>query len=344
MSSESSLFAEEFCLRRISELGDPLERVSSVVDFEMFRPMLDEGLGRGDGSKGGRPAYDCVMMFKIQLLQLWNGLSDDAAERQITDRFSFRRFLGLTWEDRVPDAKTIWKFRETLTAAGVIDRVFDAFDRRLDELGIVNRKGSIVDSTFTDAPGRRNRKGEDESIKNGETPAAWKDDSPARIRQKDVDARWTKKDDEVHYGYKSHVKVDAKSKIVIAEVTGPANEHDVTRFDELLDERDEIVYADSGYVGADRHAAIRDRLPNVSLDVCERANRNRPLKRDQTRQNKRRAGIRSRVEHVFGHMVTSMHGKRVRSIGLERAKATNKLRCLAYNVQRFEAIMRLGLA
>jgi IS5 family transposase len=261
MSTHSELFAQEFCLRRISDLGDPLERVSSVVDFEEFRPILVAGLAYGDGSKGGRPPYDPVMMFKILPLQQWNNLSDDRAEYLITDRLSFRRFLGLELEDRVPDAKTIWAFRERLAKAGAVDRLFEAFCRRLEELGVVNRKGSPVDSTFTDAPRQRNRKEEDEAIKKGETPDGWKDESPARIRQKDVDARWAKKDDEVHFGYKSHVKVDAASKIVVSEVTGPANEHDVTRFDELLDEKDEVVYADSGYVGAERHAEIKKRLP-----------------------------------------------------------------------------------
>ena len=104
----------------LSAAGDPLERLDSVVDFELFRAELDAALERSDRVKGGRPPYDAVMMFKILVLQTLYTLSDDQTEYQLKDRLSFMRFAGLALEDRVPDAKTIWLYREQLTRAGAI--------------------------------------------------------------------------------------------------------------------------------------------------------------------------------------------------------------------------------
>lgn len=82
-------------LKRLSDIGDELEVYSGVIDFEMFRSDLEAAVNYSDGSKGGRPPYDVVMMFKILIIQAQNNLSDDRAEFLITDRLSFMRFLGL---------------------------------------------------------------------------------------------------------------------------------------------------------------------------------------------------------------------------------------------------------
>ena len=118
MAAQPGLFNVGERLQRLSDIGDQLEAYAAVVDFELFRPDLETALGYSDGSKGGRPAYDPVLMFKILVIQAQNGLSDDKTEFLINDRLSFMRFLGLGLSDRVPDAKTIWVFRERLTRAG----------------------------------------------------------------------------------------------------------------------------------------------------------------------------------------------------------------------------------
>ncbi len=110
-------------------------RLKEVIDFELFRPALAKALRRCDGSKGGRPPYDAVLMFKVLILQTLYTLSDDATEFQIRDRLSFMRFLGLKLQDAVPDAKTIWLFREQLTKAGAIDELFASFDTHLKAQG-----------------------------------------------------------------------------------------------------------------------------------------------------------------------------------------------------------------
>lgn len=197
-----NLFAEETQLERLSKLGDSLERLK-VIDFESFRPILTEGMKKERKSSAGRHPFDNVMMFKVLVLQRLFNLSDDQTEYQITDRISFQRFLGLSLGEKVPDAKTIWLFRNTLTTLEIIDKLFSQFNQMLDAQGIITYTGTIVDATFVDAPRQRNSRDENEQIKNNEIPEEWKK-NPHKMSQKDTDARWTKKRDETHYGYKDH--------------------------------------------------------------------------------------------------------------------------------------------
>ncbi len=162
------------------------------MPWEVFRKPLAKVLKRSDGARGGRPAYDPVMMFKIMVLQALYGLSDDQAEFQIQDRLSFMRFLGLGLGDRVPDAKTIWLFREHLTQACAVENLFARFDKHLAKAGYLAMGGQIVDATIVAAPKQRNTDAEKADIKAGKVPDAWKE-KPAKLRQKDRDARWTVK-------------------------------------------------------------------------------------------------------------------------------------------------------
>lgn len=244
------LFEKAACLDKLTRLGDPLERLDKVIPWEMFRPTLSAALNRTVSPKGGRPPYDVILMFKIIILQRFYGLSDDQTEYQVNDRMSFKRFLGITLGGTVPDAKTIWHFREQLVKAKAIDECFNHFGQMLEDQGIITHKGSIVDATFVDAPKQRNSREDNAKIKNGEVPEEWKEpQNKNKLAQKDTDARWTKKNNETHYGYKNHVKVDADSKMITGSVTTPANVHDSQPLPELIDEKDRVLYADSAYSG-----------------------------------------------------------------------------------------------
>ena len=190
MARQPGLFDVDERLKRLSDIGDQLEAFSMVVDFEIFRPELDAALSYSDGAKGGRPPFDPVMMFKILVVQAQNGLSDDRAEFLINDRLSFMRFLGLGLTDKVPDAKTIWAFRERLTQAGAIGALFLRFEGAIREAGYIPMSGQIVDASLVAAPKQRNSAAEKAEIKAGRIPEDWQD-KPAKLRQKDRDARWT---------------------------------------------------------------------------------------------------------------------------------------------------------
>ena len=281
-----NLFAEETQLQRLSELGDSLEKLN-VIDFESFRPLLEKVNCKERKSKAGRPSYDVVMMFKILVLQRLFNLSDDQTEYQITDRMSFQRFIGLSLGERVPDAKTIWLFKDTITQKEIIEPLFNQFTAQLESQGIITHTGTIVDATFVDAPRQRNTREENNQIKNGEIPKEWEKNTH-KLAQKDTDARWTKKNDETHYGYKNHVKVDADSKIITDYATTSANIHDSNEFSEFLGEADKVIYADSAYVGKEIPKHVENR-------ICEKGYRGKPLTDEQKESNRRKSKIRAQV-------------------------------------------------
>ena len=237
-------------------------------------------------------------MFKILILQRIYNLSDDQAEFRINDRRSFMRFLGLNLEDRVPDAKTIWLFRDNLVKADVMRELFATFSRQLDAAHLITRTGTIVDTTFVDAPRQRNTREENTRIKAGEIPEEWETEENAhKLRQKDTDARWTKKGNETHYGYKGHVKADAESKrITDCTVTG-ANVHDSQALLKLVDGTDKVLYADSAYSGTELQAKLPE---TVEARIHEKGYRNHPLTEAQKESNRKKSKIRVRIEHIFG--------------------------------------------
>jgi IS5 family transposase len=313
--------------------------VAKAINFEVFRPLLDTVFQKEQATPGGRPPWDYVLMFKILLLQQWYSIADDMTEYLINDRLSFQRFLGLSLGDKVPDAKTIWLFRENLTKSGVYKELFDLFALQMEEQKVITRKGSLVDASFVDAPRQRNTREENKKIKEGVGEDLW-EDNVHKKRQKDKDARWAKKNNETHYGYKDHVKVDHDSKMIITYSVTDASVHDSQEIVGLIDEKDEVVYADSAYVGEGLHEKIREKNPGIGIKINEKGYRNRPLSEGQKAENREKSKVRARVEHVFGSMTNSFGGLLVRSIGITRAQCQIGLKNLAYNLKRYEYVMR----
>jgi transposase, IS5 family len=338
----------------LSEIGDPLERLAGGIDFEPFRYRLEKALQRSDGAKGGRPAYDCVMMFKILVLQALYGLSDDQAEFMIGDRLSFMRFLGLGFEDSVPDAKTIWLFRELLVEAKAIDKLFALFDRRLSEKGYLAMGGQIIDATIVEAPKQRNNEDEKRDIKDGKVPEEWKD-NPHKLAQKDMDARWTlkrgrKPDPAKHkeveiaipvFGYKNHLGTDVTHGFIRTWVVTNAARHDGRQLRDLLHKTNTAsgVWADTAY-RSKRNEAIIARNGLYSK-VHHRRAPGKPLNQVQSRANAVRSKVRSRIEHVFAHQKSRM-GLFVRTIGIARATMKIGMANLVYNMQRLVWFERRG--
>src|SRR5215211_5905723 len=180
MAGQPGLFDLDERYRALSESGDPLIRLATLIDFEVFRAPLVSALKRSDGTRGGRPSYDPVLMFKVVVLQTLYTLSDDATEFQIRDRLSFMRFLGLGLEHPVPDAKTVWLFREQLTRARAIEGLFATFDAALKAEGYLAMSGPIVDASIVVCPKQRNTDAEQQAIQAGHIPEGWQD-QPKRL-------------------------------------------------------------------------------------------------------------------------------------------------------------------
>jgi len=258
---------------------------------------------------------------------------------QILDRLSFQRFLGQGLSGNVPDEKTIWLFREVLTRRGMIEKLFDSFNAELEKQGLITNHGSIIDASFVEVPRQRNDRDENATIKEGKTPEEWLDD-PAKLRQKDTDARWTKKNEDTFYGYKDHVKVDTDSKLIKTYEVTDASVHDSQVVEQLLDESDAgtELHADSAYRSSEIEQTLKGR--RVISRVHEKAYRNQPLTETQIRSNRTKSRIRARVEHVFGYITNSMKGFHIRAIGILRARSIIGLINLAYNIVRSVQLQR----
>ena len=334
----NDMFGLEFHLRKLDGGADPLVRLDALVQWELFRPTLRTIRDKPRKSNAGRPPFDEVLMFKILILQSLYNLSDDATEFQIRDRFSFLRFLGLNIGETVPDSRTIRLFREQLTEAQLIETLFACFNEYLDECGLLARKGQIVDASIVEAPRQRNTRRENEQIKAGKTPEAW-GENPAKLRQKDVDARWTQKNDINYYGYKNHICIDVKHKLIRAWAVTDAARHDSQVVEELIDPNNSSAdfWADSAY----RAAEIFELLEKWGLreHVQRKGYRGHPLSDWERLGNRTRAKVRALVEHVFGAQVMRATTLVVRTIGMTRARAKIGLRNLAYNIERFGMLM-----
>lgn len=322
--------------QQLEQLGDPLPKLSALVDWDSFEPLLNRIHQKERKSAAGRKSYDVVLMFKILFLQSFYGLGDDQTEYQIRDRHSFCRFLGLSPESKVPDAKTVWLFREALKEEGLIDELFAELDNQIWAAGYRPRKGQIVDASLIGAPRQRNSKEENAKIKQGETPEDWKD-TPAKLRQKDVEARWTKKNGESHYGYKNHIGIDNQYKLIRHFEVTSAAVHDSRMFEFLIDPTNsaKAVWADSAYRSRSTEAWLKE--GGYRSHVHTKGQAAKPLSDAQRRANKKRSSVRVRVEHVFASH-KQMAGDFVRTIGHARARVKLGMINIAYNIKRWNTL------
>jgi IS5 family transposase len=358
MRKQPGFFDIDERLTRLSDLGDQLEGFRAAVDFELFRSDLDQALAYSDGVQGGRPPFDPVMMFKILVIQATNNLSDERAEYLINDRLSFMRFLGLGLSDRVPDARTIWLFREKLTKAGAIGSLFERFDATLRQSGYIAMSGQIIDASLIAAPRQHNTDEEKKAIKEGRVPDQWQD-KPGKLRQKDRDARWTVKFTKAKpradgsmppvdlaipvFGYQNHVSIDRGFGFIRKWTATDAAAYEGRRLREgLLDKTNTArgVWADTAYRSAANEAFM------AKNGFVSRVHRKKPKGRAMPaairRANNAKSKIRSRVEHVFAELKDRMD-LFIRTIGIARATTKIGLANLVFNIKRLLFLRRVAL-
>lgn len=324
---------------KVSEYKDPLRTLDEYIDWEGFRKSIMEGFSAVDYSKGGRPPYDKVMLFKVLVLQSLYGLSDAQTEFQIADRLTFMRFLGLNLNDKIPDQNTIRGFRESLISQGLMDKLFSVFNGRLQAAGLLTKKGSMVDATFVTAPRQRNSREENQQLQEGDLPQDW---STKKLRHKDTDAGWTKKNGQTYFGYKNHIKGEIGSKLITAFEVTPASVHDSEVLNDLLTDEDagKPLYGDSAYRSEEQERELAKK--KIESRIHERAYRNKPLSKEQQQNNRRKSAVRCGVEHIFGWMHRMGQELHIRTIGIERALAKITLLNLTYNMTRAIQIIRSG--
>lgn len=333
-------------LAALSAKGDPLEAIDRLVPWENFRADIETVVLTPDEarkSSAGRKPLDSILMFRMLVLQSLYNLADEQVEYQVRDRLSFTRFVRLGIEDGIPDGTTLWLFREKLAKAGLIEKLFERFDQHLGAHGYIARGGQIVDATIVAVPRQRNTREENEAIKRGQTPEDW-DTKPAKNRQKDKDARWTKKHGTSFYGFKNHVNADARYKLIRRYEVSDAAVHDSQKLDALLTRGNtsDAVFADSAYRSAETETTLKTQGFKSRIHV--RAARGHPLSRTKQEANRKKSRVRARIEHVFGAQETSPGGRIVRTIGIVRARTKIGLQNLVYNIRRLVTLERMAAA
>jgi IS5 family transposase len=329
-------FDEYEQLEKLSKLRDPLEKLNSKINFELFRDSLNSIYKKVEAkSTAGAKPYDYVLMFKIIILQRLYNISDEQTEFQLNDRLSFKRFTGLGFSHKVPDTNTIWTFKEKLKQNDNERKLFDCFYKELEVQKLIVSEGKMVDASFHEAPRQRNSREENKELKEGNIPKEWQDQKHKnKLSHKDTDARWTKKNNQTYYGYKNHVKADLASKLIDNYTVTDASVHDSQALEKLLTEKDtgQCLYADSAYTGEDQAASI-SKVEMINK-VHEKGYKNKPLTETQKESNKNKSKYRARVEHIFGFVQTSMKGTAIRTIGIARARVVIGLTNLTYNICR----------
>lgn len=293
--------------KRLKKLGDKLEPISNIIDWEAFRKFFERK------SNVGRPPYDPILMTKSLVLQSWYGISDEELEYQIADRISFQKFLGFPKD--IPDFTTFWRFREEISEE-TIHNIWEELKRQMKEKGIKFSKGVIQDASFVIAsPGKTN--------------STMKDRGKGQPTTRNEDGAWAKKGKKSYFGYKDHIKVDSKSGAVTELVVTPANVHD-GQID--LANPDEVVMRDRGYFGCETKAR--------GDATMKRATRGHPLSIRDKLRNRRISKKRSPGERPFAVVKRVMKGGYTYLTELHRVFVQSMMRYFTYNLIQMGRILR----
>lgn len=284
-----------------------LDELAKHIDFELFKPHLEKAF---PPHQLGQGKYHPLVLFKMMLLQKWHDLSDRAVEDNVIDRISFRRFLGLSAQDPVPDSTSLGNFRKALREKGLLEELFALLSAHLQEQGLLVNSGTLVDVTFVSAPISKDRDGD------------WRD----------TDADFGHKG----HGYSLATNVDKETKFVVKTAFGSARPHDSQYFKPVLTGQEKELWADSAFA----HFEQELQEAGVTAHLNEKAYRNKPLTDTQKERNREKSKVRSRVEHPYAVLKENQGFRRVRYLGLLANQADALMHVIAYNLQRMSFLIR----
>lgn len=296
--------------------GDQLERIAMLVDW----PALAARMGDLYPSRTGEKAFPPLVMLKVLLLQCWHGLSDPEMEAALDDRFSFRRFAGLSLEDEVPDHSTIWRFRQRLADRHLDQELVLEVERQLDQAGLIVKRGSLIDASLVSSAARRPR------MEEGQTS---KTDKDARFGANNERRRFT-------FGYKMHVAVDEGPALVRAAILTPANIQEIDMAATLVRGGERTVFADRGYDSKrlyDHLAAL-----NIAAGIMKRGAKGKPLDPEAVNRNHAISAIRRTIEKVFGTLKRHYQLGRMRYFTQARNQVRFLLSTICYNLRRMTVL------
>jgi transposase, IS5 family len=328
MSFNQFILKEQYA--KIKGLGDRLEPMKQQIDWEPFKPLVAQ-VFQDNKEQGGRPHTDELIVVRAMLLQSWYGLSDPELEFQIHDRLSFRNFLG--FPENIPDFSTFWKIRERLKDAEVDALIWNELQRQLDNKGYTITKGVIQDASFIEADlGRKRHHKEKKAKKNGEK-IKYTEKQKQHI---DRDASFAIKNGQVHYGYKTHIKLDVDNHLIRSQEVTTASLHD-SEID-LVEDKDIAAYRDKGYFG-------KKILCSGVLDkTMQRGTRARKLNGGEQKRNRSISQVRAPGERPFSVIKRLFDGARTLVKTLARVKIKEMFKCFAFDLYQLVTLRRRELA
>lgn len=308
-----------------------LEQASALVDWQ----AVDGVLTPLRSGLMGAPSYPVLVLFKALLLQQWYGLSDPALEEALGDRLSFRRFCGVPLDQKTPDHSTIWRFRERLAASGLGEAAFNCITSQIEKAGLMLKKGTLIDASLVPAAVNKPAPPERELPPDADGRPASK-----LVRSSlDPDAAWTKKEGRRHFGYKAHVALDMKSRIVRRVTLTPANINETSCADALICGDERAVYADKAYDSKARSAMLKAR--GIRNRIMRRWHwRWRPPNRWELRRNELLVTRRAPIEPLFALLKNVYRFSRARYRGLVRNAAALHLAVTAMNLKRWTRLVQ----
>jgi len=316
--------------QKVKGLGDRLELMKEQIDWGPFVPLV-RSVFYDDDCIGGRPHTDELIVVRSMLLQSWYGLSDQELEFQCHDRLSFRNFLG--FPENIPDFSTIWKIRDRLKDKGIDIKIWAELQRQIDKKGYEIKKGVIQDAAFIESDlGRKRYYKEKQAKKKGDT-IEYTEKQKQHI---DRDASFSVKHGQVHYGYKSHIKLDVGNHLIREVEVTTASLHD-NEID-LVEDGDKSAYRDKGYFGKKLNAK------NVEDMTMKRATRAGKLNGGEQKRNKMISRIRAPGERPIGVIKRVFNGGRTLVKTLERVKIKEIFKCFAFNLYQLVTLQRKALA
>jgi len=316
--------------QKVKGLGDRLELMKHQINWRPFIPLV-KSVFRDNKTVGGCPHTDELIVVRSMLLQGWYGLSDPELEFQCHDRLSFRSFLG--FPEKIPDFSTIWRIRDRLKESGMDKKIWDELQRQLDAKGYQVKKGVIQDASFIEADlGKKRYRREKKARKQGETVEY----TEKQLQHIDKDGSFSVKHGQVHYGYKSHIKIDVDRHLIrdIEVTTASVHDGDV----DLIEEGDQAAYRDKGYFG--KHL----RASGVADKTMKRSVRGRKLNGGEQKRNKAIVRVRAPGERPFSVIKRVFKGDRTQVKTLERVRVKEMFKCFAYDLYQLVTLDRKCLA
>jgi len=316
--------------QKVKGLGDRLEPMKQQIDWKPFIPLV-KSVFYDNKITGGCPHTDELIVVRSMLLQAWYGLSDPELEFQCHDRLSFRNFLG--FPDQIPDFTTIWKIRDRLKESGVDKQIWDELQRQLNVKGYRVEKGVIQDASFIEADLGKKRYSQEKKARRQGEPVKYTEKQQQHI---DQDGGFSVKHGQIHYGYKSHIKIDVDHHLIRDLDVTAANLHDGDV--DLVEEGDQAVYRDKGYFGKQLTAS------GVVDKTMKRSVRGRKLNGGEQKRNKAIGKVRAPGERPFSVIKRVFKGDRTQVKTLERVRVKEMFKCFAYDLYQLVTLDRKQLA